>query len=176
MYSQKQVHQGNNNLFSQVEERSEGSVKVAIVMGSESDRAIVERALPVLDFFGIEHELRIMSAHRNPQAVSEFAATLVEDGFFAVISAAGMANHLSGTMAAKTPLPVIGVPLPGGMMDGLDSLLSTVQMPGGVPVATMSVGKAGAVNAAVFAARIAALSDKSVAEKLDVFARNGYKL
>ncbi len=151
-------------------------LKVAIVMGSESDRAIVERALPYLDYFGISHEIKILSAHRTPDAVAQFALTLEAEGYFAVIAAAGMANHLSGTMAARTSLPVIGLPLPGGMMDGLDSLLSTVQMPGGVPVATVSVGKAGAVNAAVFAARIAALQDNSVKDKLKSFSGSGYKL
>ncbi|MBD3165415.1 5-(carboxyamino)imidazole ribonucleotide mutase [bacterium] len=151
-------------------------MKVAVVMGSASDKEIVDRALPYLDYFGIEYDEQILSAHRTPQQTGEYAQSLVDEGFFAVIAAAGMANHLSGTMAAKTRLPVIGLPLPGGLMDGLDSLLSTVQMPGGVPVATVSVGKAGAANAAVFAARIAALMDENVAKKLDEFAQNGYKL
>ncbi len=150
--------------------------KVAIMMGSANDRDIVERALPILDWFGIEHEVKVLSAHRNAAEVSEFCANLEANGFQAVIAAAGMANHLAGTVAAKTNLPVIGVPLPGGLMDGLDSLLSTVQMPGGVPVATVAVGKAGATNAGVLAARILALQDAAIADKLKQFAANGFKL
>ena len=152
------------------------ALKIAIVMGSESDRSVVERALPYLDYFGIGYEVQVLSAHRTPDAVASFASSLGEEGFFAVIAAAGMANHLAGTIAARTRLPVIGLPLPGGMMDGLDALLSTVQMPGGVPVATVSVGKAGAVNGAVLAARIASLLDSDVAVKLETFAQSGYKL
>ncbi|MBS1261851.1 MAG: N5-carboxyaminoimidazole ribonucleotide mutase [Calditrichaeota bacterium] len=150
--------------------------RVAIMIGSASDREIVERALPVLDHFGIEHELRVLSAHRNAEEVSEYARGLEQRGFGVVIAAAGMANHLAGTVAAKTRLPVIGLPLPGGMLDGLDSLLSTVQMPGGVPVATVSVGKAGATNAAVLAARMLALEDPAIAGKLAEFAARGFKL
>lgn len=150
--------------------------KVAIMMGSPNDRDIVERANPVLDWFGIEHETVVLSAHRNAAEVGEYVAKLPERGFSVVIAAAGMANHLAGTVAAKTNLPVIGVPLPGGLMDGLDSLLSTVQMPGGVPVATVAVGKAGATNAGVLAARIVALQEEGVAKKLDEFAANGFKL
>lgn len=150
--------------------------KVAILMGSASDKPIVERAQPILDWFGIEHETKILSAHRNAEEVAEYVGSLKERGFSVVIAAAGMANHLAGTVAARTNLPVIGVPLPGGLMDGLDSLLSTVQMPGGVPVATVAVGKAGATNSGVLAARIVGLSDKAVADKLEEFARNGYKI
>lgn len=150
--------------------------KVAIMMGSPSDREIVERSHLVLDWFGIEHETVVLSAHRNAAEVSEYVAQLPERGFSVVIAAAGMANHLAGTVAAKTNLPVIGVPLPGGLMDGLDSLLSTVQMPGGVPVATVAVGKAGATNAGVLAARIIALTDAGVAKRLEEFAANGFKL
>jgi 5-(carboxyamino)imidazole ribonucleotide mutase len=150
--------------------------KVAILMGSASDREIVELAHPVLDWFGIEHETKVLSAHRNAEEVAHYVSALVERGFSVVIAAAGMANHLAGTVAAGTRLPVIGVPLPGGLMDGLDSLLSTVQMPGGVPVATVAVGKAGAINAGVLAARIVALTDPGVAKKFDEFAANGYKV
>lgn len=150
--------------------------KVAILMGSKSDEAIVARAHPVLDWFGIQHETKVLSAHRNSAEVVEYVEGLVDRGFSAVIAAAGMANHLAGTVAARTRLPVIGIPLPGGLMDGLDSLLSTVQMPGGVPVATLAVGKAGATNAGVLAARIVALQDAGVAAKLDEFAANGFKL
>jgi 5-(carboxyamino)imidazole ribonucleotide mutase len=150
--------------------------KVAVIMGSDSDREIVERALPVLDWFGIGHEVKVLSAHRNAAKVSEYCASLETNGFSVVIAAAGMANHLSGTVAAKTNLPVIGVPLAGGILDGLDSLLSTVQMPGGVPVATVAVGKAGATNAGVLAARILALQNEAIATKLRDFAANGFKL
>ena len=150
--------------------------KVAILMGSPNDKAIVERAVPILDWFGIEHEMKVMSAHRNSAQVVEYVEALKERGFSVVIAAAGMANHLAGTVAARTNLPVIGLPLPGGLMDGLDSLLSTVQMPGGVPVATLAVGKAGATNAGVLAARIIGLQDAAVSAKLDEFAANGYKI
>lgn len=149
---------------------------VAILMGSPSDMDIVTRAHPVLDWFGISHETKVLSAHRNASEVTDYVTGLKAAGTKVVIAAAGMANHLSGTVAAKTNLPVIGLPLPGGIMDGLDSLLSTVQMPGGVPVATVAVGKAGATNAGVLAARIVALTDDSVAAKLDEFASLGYKL
>jgi len=150
--------------------------KVAILMGSDNDRSIVERALPILDWFGIGHEVKVLSAHRNSADVAEYVSALKDRGFSAVIAAAGMANHLAGTVAARTNLPVIGVPLPGGLMDGLDSLLSTVQMPAGVPVATLAVGKAGASNAGVLAARIIGLFDDGVAKRLEQFAANGYKL
>ena len=150
--------------------------KVAILMGSASDKAIVERAVPVLEYFEIEWEMKVLSAHRNSAQVVEYVEGLVDRGFSAVIAAAGMANHLAGTVAARTRLPVIGVPLPGGLMDGLDSLLSTVQMPGGVPVATVAVGKAGATNAAVLVARMLAVTDPGIAKKHDAFAANGFKL
>ena len=151
-------------------------MRKAIVIGSVTDQSIVERAFPYLDFFGLEYELSILSAHRNAKKLDEFVEGLTSKNYIAIIAAAGMANHLAGALAARTNLPVIGLPLPGGIMDGLDALLSTVQMPGGVPVATVTVGKAGAVNAAVFAARIAALNNQKIAEKLDEFARNGYRL
>jgi len=150
--------------------------KVSIMMGSASDKPIVERAIPILEHFGIEYEVKVLSAHRNAAEVSVYVEGLVDQGFTAVIAAAGMANHLAGTVAAKTRLPVLGIPLPGGLMDGLDSLLSTVQMPGGVPVGTFAVGKAGATNAAVMAARIIALHDEAIAAKLDAFAANGFKI
>jgi len=150
--------------------------KVAILMGSASDRETVERVHPVLDWFGIEYETKVLSAHRNAEELARYAGELGARGFSVVIAAAGMANHLAGSVAARTSLPVIGIPLQGGLMDGLDSLLSTVQMPGGVPVATVAVGKAGATNAGVLAARIIALADPKVAKKLDEFAANGFKV
>jgi 5-(carboxyamino)imidazole ribonucleotide mutase len=150
--------------------------QVAVMMGSANDHEIVSRVQPVLEYFGIEYEEKVLSAHRNAAQVAEYVETLAGRGVRVVIAAAGMANHLAGTVAARTHLPVIGLPLPGGLMDGLDSLLSTVQMPGGVPVATVAVGKAGATNAAVLAARIIGLEDEAVAEKLGEFARAGFKL
>lgn len=150
--------------------------KVAIVMGSDSDRAIVERAIPYLEYFGIKFTIRTLSAHRNASELDGYLREMEDDDCRVIIAAAGMANHLAGSLAARTALPVIGLPLPGGMMDGLDSLLSTVQMPGGVPVATVSVGKAGAVNAAVLAARIIALSNEKVGKRLQDFANAGFKL
>jgi phosphoribosylaminoimidazole carboxylase PurE protein len=140
---------------------------VAIVIGSDSDLSVMESCVEQLRRFGIEPSVRIISAHRSPQAAAEFAESAQDNGVKVVIAAAGMAAHLAGALAARTPLPVIGVPLiadPG--LGGMDALLSTVQMPPGVPVATMALGKAGAKNAAVFAAQILALSDPEVARKL----------
>lgn len=150
--------------------------KVAIIMGSESDRAVVEEAVPYLQFFGIEYEIKVMSAHRTPSLVQEFASNARENGFIAIIAAAGMAAHLPGVVAAYTTLPVIGVPLSAGALNGVDALYSIVQMPAGVPVATMAIGKAGARNAAIYAAQIASLSDDSIQAKLNLFKENQCKL
>ena len=117
--------------------------KVSFLIGSESDRKIVEVSLEYFEYFGIDASIQVMSAHRNPADVKDFALNARKNGYAVLICGAGMAAHLAGAVKANTSLPVIGVPLPGGMMDGLDSLLSTVQMPKGVPVATMSLGKAG---------------------------------
>jgi 5-(carboxyamino)imidazole ribonucleotide mutase len=136
--------------------------RVAIVMGSDSDLPTMEHATETLRELEIPHEVRILSAHRTPAAVQEFAAKLEAEGFGVVIAAAGMAAHLAGVMAAHTTLPVVGVPMPGGAFNGADALLSTVQMPGGIPVAAVSVGKSGAVNAAVLAAQILALGDRDI--------------
>ena len=150
--------------------------KVAIIIGSESDRHIIELSRPYYEYFNIEMDLRVMSAHRNPNEVSRFASSARNNGYHVLIGAAGMAAHLAGALKAHSTLPVIGVPLPGGIEDGMDALLSTVQMPKGVPVATMSVGKAGAINAAILTAEIISLQNDKVAEKLNEFKAAGSKL
>lgn len=127
---------------------------VAIIMGSSSDWSTMEHCSRTLDRFGVEHRVRILSAHRTPDALAEFVRALESDGIEVVIAAAGGAAALPGAVAALTPLPVLGVPIQAWALDGLDSLLSMVQMPGGVAVGTLSIGKAGAVNAAVLAASI----------------------
>ncbi len=140
--------------------------KVAVLMGSESDRTRMEGAAQVLDELEIPYEMHVMSAHRAPAKVADFAAGAAGRGICVLIAAAGMANHLAGAVAARTILPVIGVPLDASSLGGLDALLATVQMPSGVPVATVAVGGAGAKNAAWLAAQILALSDAGLAEKL----------
>jgi phosphoribosylaminoimidazole carboxylase PurE protein len=138
---------------------------VAVIMGSESDLEVMQDALRALDELGIEREAHILSAHRTPEAVARFAAGARERGLKVIIAGAGMAAHLAGAVAAHTTLPVIGVPIAGGSLGGLDALLSTVQMPGGVPVATVGINRAR--NAAVLAAEILALSDAHLRAKLD---------
>ncbi|NOX36510.1 MAG: 5-(carboxyamino)imidazole ribonucleotide mutase [Calditrichaeota bacterium] len=150
--------------------------KVAVIMGSESDRPVVEEALPYLEYFGIEADVRVMSAHRTPDAVQQFASQARADGYGAIIACAGMAAHLPGVIAAYTSLPVIGVPLAGSDLQGVDALYAIVQMPAGVPVATMAIGKAGVRNAAIFAAQILALSHPEVAQKLETFKQNKCRL
>lgn len=150
--------------------------KVAIIMGSESDREMVKEALPYLDYFGIEADVQVMSAHRTPHKVQQFAAGAAEQGYRVIIACAGLAAHLPGVIAAYTPLPVIGVPLPGGALNGVDALYSIVQMPAGVPVASMAIGKAGVRNAAIFAAQIIALSNREVAERLKAFKQNSCRI
>jgi len=139
--------------------------KIAVIMGSDSDWPVVKAACQQLAEFGIPFEAHIMSAHRTPAAAAEYAKGLRKNGFGAAICAAGMAAHLAGAFAANTTLPVIGIPMRGGALDGLDALLSTVQMPSGIPVATVAVN--GAKNAAVLAAQILAVSDPELAERLD---------
>ena len=150
--------------------------KVAILLGSESDRQVMESANPYYEYFNISYEIFIKSAHRNPKEVEAFAISAREKGYGILVGAAGMAAHLAGALKAHSSLPVIGVPLPGGMSDGLDSLLSTVQMPKGVPVATMSIGKAGAINAAVLCAEIFSLQNSDIISKLKNFKENGCKI
>ena len=150
--------------------------KVAVLIGSESDRETMEAARQYFDYFQIEMDLRVMSAHRNPEEVSKFATSARNNGYHVLIGAAGMAAHLAGALKAHSTLPVIGVPLKGGVEDGMDALLSTVQMPKGVPVATMAIGKAGAINAAILAAEILSLQNPNLCSKLQEFKNAGSKL
>ncbi len=150
--------------------------KASILIGSESDRHIMESSRPYFEYFNIEMDLYVMSAHRNPEQVRKFASSARDNGYHVMIGAAGMAAHLAGALKAHSTLPVIGVPLPGGIEDGMDALLSTVQMPKGVPVATMAVGKAGAINAAILTAEIISLHNENVAEKLNEFKAAGSML
>ena len=138
--------------------------KVAVIMGSDSDFPVVKGAVKKLKSFGIPVEVHVISAHRTPQAAAEFSASAAENGFGVIIAAAGMAAPLAGVLAASTTLPVIGIPMKSNALDGLDALLATVQMPSGIPVATVAID--GAENAAVLAAQILALSDPSLAAKL----------
>src|SRR5437870_10762334 len=140
---------------------------VGILCGSASDLPIMQQATAILERFGIPHELQVVSAHRNPDLVDEYARTADERGMVCVICGAGMANHLAGAVAARTALPVIGVPLSGGSVGGADALYSTVQMPPGVPVATMAID--GAQNAAILAAQIIAVRDPDVRAKIYEF-------
>ena len=139
--------------------------KVGILMGSDSDLPILQKAMDTLQALEIPFECHIYSAHRTPEEARNFAVNARENGFGALICAAGMAAHLAGAVAANTTLPVIGIPCKGGMMDGLDALLATVQMPSGIPVATVAIN--GGVNAALLAAQIIAVSDAELAQKLD---------
>ena len=139
--------------------------KVGIIMGSDSDLPIVQKGIDMLKSLEIPYEVHIYSAHRTPVQARDFAVNAREHGFGALICAAGMAAHLAGAIAANTTLPVIGIPCKGGMLDGLDALLATVQMPTGIPVATVAMN--GAANAALLAAQIIAVEDKELAAKLD---------
>lgn len=140
-------------------------MKVGVVMGSPNDREKMQPAADTLEKFGIEADVRVMSAHRTPAVVTEFASTARENGYVAVICGAGMAAHLAGVVAAHTTLPVVGVPLASGALNGIDALYSTVQMPPGIPVATVAVG--GAVNAALLVVEMLAITDEEMAKKLD---------
>jgi 5-(carboxyamino)imidazole ribonucleotide mutase len=154
----------------------EGQPLVGILVGSASDLPVMQPASTILRTLGVPHELRVISAHRNPDLVDEYARTADERGIVVLICGAGMANHLAGAVAARTALPVIGVPLSGSKLQGMDSLLSTVQMPKGVPVATVAVD--GAVNAAILAAQILAVRDPDMKAKLYTFKDHlaaGYK-
>jgi 5-(carboxyamino)imidazole ribonucleotide mutase len=142
---------------------------IGIVMGSTSDWETMKAAAKVLEEFGVPYEAKAMSAHRTPHAVGEWAAGAQKNGLKAIIAAAGGAAHLAGVVAAHTTLPVLGVPMPSKHLQGLDSLLSTVQMPKGIPVATFAIGEAGAANAALFAVALLALSDTNLNKKLSDF-------
>ena len=144
---------------------------IGIVMGSTSDWETMKAAAKVLEEFGVRYEAKAMSAHRTPHAVAEWASNAQTSGMKAIIAAAGGAAHLAGVVAAHTTLPVLGVPMPSKHLQGLDSLLSTVQMPKGIPVATFAIGEAGAANAALFAVALLSLGDKELAKKLEQFRR-----
>jgi 5-(carboxyamino)imidazole ribonucleotide mutase len=142
------------------------SPKVGVIMGSQSDWDTMQHASSTLDLLGIEHEVRVVSAHRTPDLLFEYASQAEARGLSAIIAGAGGAAHLPGMCAAKTPVPVLGVPVESAILHGIDSLLSIVQMPSGVPVATFAIGKAGAINAAIFAAQLIALHDTRVRQSL----------
>ena len=152
------------------------SNKVAILIGSETDRDTMEAANKYYEYFSIDYEIKVLSAHRDPESVHDFSLNARSNGYKIIIGAAGMAAHLAGAIKSTSTLPVIGVPLDGGILTGLDSLLSTLQMPKGVPVATMTVGKSGAINAAILCAEIFALNDDNMVNKLSEFKKNGAKL
>lgn len=138
--------------------------KVAVILGSDSDLPVVKKCIEKLKQLGIPFEAHVMSAHRTPDEIAQFASKAKENGFGVIVAAAGMAAHLAGAVAARTTLPVIGIPIKSSTLDGLDALLSTVQMPSGIPVATVAID--GAQNAAILAAQIIALSDDKLSEKL----------
>ncbi|MFZ0736701.1 MAG: 5-(carboxyamino)imidazole ribonucleotide mutase [Candidatus Acidiferrales bacterium] len=139
---------------------------VGIIMGSDTDLPVMSEAAKTLDKFGIAHEMEVISAHRSPARTHEYATTAIGRGLKSIIVGAGGAAHLAGVVASLTTLPVIGVPIASTQLNGMDSLLAIVQMPGGIPVATMAIDKGGAVNAAILAAQILALSDPAMAKKL----------
>ena len=145
---------------------------VSVVMGSDSDLPVMQEALTILDAFGIPNELYLTSAHRAPERTTAYAGGAATRGVRIIIAGAGAAAHLAGVIASQTTLPVIGVPIEATPLGGLDALLSTLQMPGGIPVATMAIGKAGAKNAALMAVRILALTDKNLGKKMDAYVEN----
>lgn len=146
-----------------------GPPPVAIIMGSQSDWETMKNAADMLDALDIPYEARIVSAHRTPDRLVSFASSAREEGFKVIIAGAGGAAHLPGMTAAMTPLPVFGVPVQSKTMSGQDSLLSIVQMPAGIPVGTLAIGRAGAINAALLAAAVLALSDPALADRLDIW-------
>ena len=143
----------------------EENIQVGIVMGSDSDWPLVKKTCQTLEAFGVGYETRVISAHRTPETAIEYSQSAEERGLKVIIAAAGGAAHLGGVLAACTVLPVIGIPIAGGALNGLDALYATVQMPGGVPVATVAVGSAGPVNAALLAVQILGTADQSLREK-----------
>ena len=145
-------------------------------MGSQTDESVMQEGSKWLTWFGIEHNMVVASAHRNPDKVRELMVTAQEKGYGVIIAAAGMAAALPGVCSAYTSLPVLGVPLDGGLPGGIDALYSIVQMPAGLPVGTLAVGKAGARNAAALAARIIALSDKKIAARIEDFKAHDYRI
>ena len=151
-------------------------MKVMIIMGSANDNIIMQECSNWLNWFGIENQMIVASAHRNPDKVRDLMVNAADNGYGAIVAAAGMAAALPGVCAAYTSLPDLGVPLDGGLPGGIDALYSIVQMPAGLPVGTLAVGKAGAKNAAVLCARIFALSNTTIAQKLIEFKQNDYKI
>ncbi|MFC5586595.1 5-(carboxyamino)imidazole ribonucleotide mutase [Nitratireductor kimnyeongensis] len=148
---------------------AERSARVAIIMGSQSDWATMRHAADTLDQLGVEYEARIVSAHRTPERLYDFARNARNEGFQTIIAGAGGAAHLPGMTAALTPLPVFGVPVESKALSGQDSLLSIVQMPAGIPVGTLAIGRAGAINAALLSAAVLALHDANLSERLDAW-------
>ena len=146
-----------------------GSKPVAILMGSKSDWPVMENTALILDVLGIGFDAKVISAHRTPDRAHSFATNAKADGYKIIIAGAGGAAHLAGVIASLTPLPVLGVPIDSSALSGLDSLLATVQMPGGIPVATFGIGASGAKNAGLLAAAILAVSDEALATKLDAW-------
>ena len=144
-------------------------VQIGVVMGSRSDWETLQHAAQLLESLQIAHEVRVVSAHRTPDLLFDYAANAKARGLRAIIAGAGGAAHLPGMLAAKTPVPVLGVPVQSHALNGMDSLLSIVQMPAGIPVATFAIGRAGAVNAALFAAALLAATDAAIAKKLDEY-------
>lgn len=153
-----------------IEEESNVMAKVAVVMGSDSDFPLMKKALDVFKQFGIDYDVRVISAHRTPDVAHDFAKNAVYKGYEVIIAAAGKAAHLAGVMASMTPLPVIGVPVKSSALDGLDSLLSTVQMPQGIPVATVAID--GAYNAALLAVEILGVKYPEIMEKIVEYKKN----
>ena len=151
---------------------SGGSAQVGIVMGSDSDMGVMQSAADVLKDFGVAFEITVASAHRSPQRAAVWASTAPERGIKVIIAGAGHAAHLAGAMAAHTSLPIIGVPIDSSCLQGMDALLATVQMPPGIPVATMAIGKSGARNAGILAVQILALADAALAHKLEEYKRD----
>ena len=145
---------------------------VGVVMGSQSDWEVMQNVTKTLDKLGISHDARVISAHRTPDLLEEWIGHARERGMKIIIAGAGMAAHLAGVTAAKTTLPVLGVPLGGGALNGVDALYAMVQMPKGIPVGTLAIGKSGAINAALLAAAILALSDDDIAEAYEAFRRD----
>jgi len=147
------------------------ALKIGVVMGSQSDWPVMEHAVRQLEVFGVPFEAKVVSAHRTPDLLFEYAASARERGLACIIAGAGGAAHLPGMLASKSTVPVLGVPVPSKYLKGMDSLLSIVQMPKGIPVATFAIGEAGAANAALYAVSILAVQDGALAEKLDEFRR-----
>jgi phosphoribosylamine--glycine ligase len=152
--------------------RSKESAVVGIVMGSDSDLKVMEGAANILKDFGVAYEITVASAHRSPQRAAQWASSARERGIKVIIAGAGHAAHLAGAMAAHSSLPIIGVPIDSSCLQGMDALLATVQMPPGIPVATMAIGKSGAKNAGILAVQILALTDDRLAAKLEKYKQN----